>query len=133
MLATASGSSITNPQWWLGYETNFNLTAPWIVWYASSANAIHPSVNEAGAQHNDPTVPLDASAHLYGVETYGSTGAFRLADAIVQSHTYTDPIGALNLRLHVLQGSGTVSFDWVRVRKAVAPAPTVTVGSVETY
>lgn len=132
-LATASASSVSGAQWWLGYETNFNLTAPWIVWFASSANAIHPSVNETGTQHDDPTVALDGNAHLYGVETYGSTGAFRRADTIVQSHTYTQAIGALNLRLHVFQMNGTVSFDWVRVRKAVSPAPTVTVGSVENY
>jgi len=133
VMATASGGQITNPLWWLGYETNFNSSAPWIVWYANSANAIHPSVNETGAEHDDPTVALDGNAHLYGVETYGSSGAFRLADAIVKSHTYTGVIGALNLRLHVYQGAGSVSFDWVRVRKAVSPAPMVSVGSVETY
>jgi hypothetical protein len=133
VMATASGAQVSSPMWWLGYETNFNSSAPWIVWYASSANAIHPSVNEAGFEHADPTVALDNAPHLYGVETYGSSGAFRLADAIVKNHTYTGPIGALNLRLHVYSGSGNVSFDWVRVRKAVSPAPTVTVGSVETY
>jgi hypothetical protein len=133
VMATATGSSVSNPEWWLGYETNFNITAPWVVWYAHNANTIMPSVNEAGTQHNDTAVALDANAHLYGVETYGATSAFRLADAIVDNHTNTSAIGALNLRLHVLQTGGTVSFDWVRVRKAVSPAPGVAVGTVETY
>jgi hypothetical protein len=132
-LATPTSASVSNPDWWIGYETNFNITAPWIVWLADSANAIHPSVNETGTRHDDPGTPIDTSPHLYGVETYGTSGAFRLADAIVDSHTYTQAINALNLRLAVLQGSGTVAFDWVRVRKAVSPAPTVSVGSVETY
>jgi len=133
VMATATGAQVSGPSWWLGYESNFTSAAPWIVWYASSANAIHPSVNEAGFEHDDATVPLDGNPHLYGVETYGSSGAFRLADTIVQNHTYTGPIGPLNLRLHVYQGGGNVSFDWVRVRKAVSPAPTVTVGTVESY
>ena len=132
-LATATTTSVSNPQWWIGYEVNFNITAPWIVWLADAANAIHPSVNEAGTRHEDAASLLDTNPHLYGVETYGTTGAFRLADAIVDTHTYTQAIGALNLRLAVLQGSGTVSFDWVLVRKAVSPPPGVTVGSVETY
>ena len=134
-MATAAASSVSNPQWWLGYETTFNVSAPWIVWYAHMANQIQPSVNETGTQHNDTAAALDTNPHLYGVETYGTSGAFRLADTIVDTHTYTQAIGALNLRLNVLQGNGggTVSFDWIRVRKAVSPAPTVSVGSVETY
>ncbi len=132
-LATATNASVTNPDWWIGFEVNFNITAPWVVWLSDSANAIHPSVNEMGTRHDDATTPLDTNPHLYGVETYGGTSAFRLADTIVDSHTNTSNIPALNLRLHVLQGSGTVSWDWVRVRKAVSPAPMVSVGSVETY
>ena len=59
--------------------------------------------------------------------------AWRYADAITQSHTYTAAVGALNLRLHNYQSGGPVSFDWARVRKAVSPAPAITVGSVESY
>ena len=133
-LATAAnGTSITNPDWWIGFETNFNIMAPWVVWLADSANAIHPSTNETGTRHDDPSSLLDTNPHLYGVETYGGASAYRLADVIVDSHTNTSTVGALNLRLHVLQMGGSVSFDWVRVRKAVSPAPTVMVGSVETY
>lgn len=133
-MATASTTSVTNPEWWLGYETNFNVTAPWIVWYAHNANQIMPSVNESGTQHNDTAVTLDGNPHLYGVETYGGTSAFRVADVIVDNHTNASVIGPLNLRLHVyFQPSGTVAFDWIRVRKAVSPAPGVTVGTVETY
>jgi len=133
VMATATGVSVSNPEWWLGYEQTFSFVAPWVVWYAHDANTIMPSVNEANTQHNDTPVPLDASPHLYGVEMFGATSAFRLADVIVDNHTNASTFGPLNLRLHVLQNSGTVSFDWVRVRKAVSPAPTVTVGSVETY
>lgn len=132
-MATASSASVSNPQWWVGYETTFTVQAPWVVWLASAPNAIHPSINESGTRHEDPASTLDTNPHLYGVENYGGTSAFRLADAIVDTHTNTSTIGALNLRLSVLQAGGTVSFDWVRVRKAVSPAPTVTVGTVETY
>ena len=78
---------------------------------------------------------LDASPHLYGVENYGDGAAFRLADVIVETRTYATSLAAttFNLRLHNYQSGGTISFDWARVRKAVNPAPAVTVGAVETY
>ncbi|HSN27574.1 MAG TPA: hypothetical protein VLT45_14880 [Kofleriaceae bacterium] len=132
-MATASSASVSNPQWWVGYETTFTVQAPWVVWLASAPNQIHPSINETGTRHEDTASKLDTNPHLYGVENYGGTSAFRLADAIVDTHTNTSNIGALNLRLSVLQAGGTVSFDWVRVRKAVSPAPMVSVGTVETY
>lgn len=133
MMATATGTSVSGPSWSLGYGMSFNASAPWILWYASSANALHPSVNETGTQHNDTASALDLNPHIYGVETYGTSGAFRFADTIVDTHTYTSTVGALNVRLDVIQASGTVSLDWVRMRKAVSPAPGVSVGTVETY
>lgn len=131
VMATPTSASVSNPDWWFGFESNFTFQAPWIVWFANNANQIHPSVNDT-SQHDDPPVTLDTAPHLWGVETYGTSAAFRLADAVVDSRT-TNITSPLNLRLHVLQSGSTVSFDWVRVRKVVTPAPTVSVGTVETY
>ena len=132
-MASASTAAAQNPYWWGGYQTNFSISQPWIIWHSLAAATLHPSVYSASETWNGTNIALDTSPHLYGVETYGTAGAWRYADAITQSHTYAAAIGALNLRLHNYQSGGPVSFDWARVRKAVSPAPAVTVGSVETY
>ena len=133
-MATASAAAASNPYWWGGYQTTFTTTQPWHIWHAvSGANQIHPSEYDSNQLWNGTAVALDTAPHLYGVEHYGTSGAYRMADVMAQTRTYTAAIGALNLRLHNYQSGGSVSFDWARVRKAVSPAPSVAVGSVETY
>jgi hypothetical protein len=135
-LATSSQAAADNPYWWGGFQANFSTSPPWVIWHAvSGADQIHPSAYDSAAGWNGTSVVLDTSPHLYGVEHYGDSAAFRVADVIVQTRTYATSLAAtsFNLRLHNYQSGGTVSFDWARVRKAVTPAPAVTVGAVETY
>ena len=133
-MATQSAAAAGNPYWWGGYQTTFTTTQPWHIWHAvTNVNSIHPSEYDSNALWNGTSVALDTAPHLLGVEHYGTSGAYRMADVIAQTRTYTAAIGALNLRLHNYASGGSVSFDWARVRKAVSPAPTVAVGSVETY
>jgi hypothetical protein len=134
-LATASTGAASDPYWWGGYETNFAVTQPWDVWYSdgSAANKVHPSEYDSNRQWNGTAVGLDTAPHIYGVEHYGTSGAYRMADAIVDSHTFTGTVGALNIRLHNYNSGGSISFDWARVRKAVSPAPSVATGTVETF
>ena len=133
-MASASSAAASNPYWWGGYQTTFTLSQPWVIWHAvSGANQIHPSEYDSAATWNGASIALDTAPHLYGVEHYGTTGAYRVADVIAQTRTYAATIGALNLRLHNYQSGGAVSFDWARVRKAVSPAPSVAVGSVQSY
>jgi hypothetical protein len=132
-VATASAAAASNPYWWGGYQSMFTTTQPWHIWHAvTTASSIHPSEYDSNSLWNGTSVALDTAPHLYGVEHYGTTGAYRLADVIAEGRTYSAAIGALNLRLHNYQSGGSVSFDWARVRKAVSPAPSVAVGSVET-
>jgi hypothetical protein len=135
-LATASSAAATNPYWWCGFQQNFSLSAPWVIWHAvGGASQIHPSAYDTSSSWNGTSVTLDTSPHLYGVENYGDSGAWRVADAVVQQHTYATSLAAtaFNIRLHNYNSGDTVSFDWARVRKAVNPAPSVTVGTFETY
>jgi hypothetical protein len=136
-IASATANAVSNPYWWAGYQANFSTTVPWVIWHArNGASQIHPSVFETGGTAWDGTsVALDTSPHLYGVEHYGDSAAFRQADAIVQTRTYGASMAAtsFNLRLHNYSSGGSVSFDMARVRKAVNPAPAVAVGAVETY
>lgn len=133
-LATASAGAASSPYWWGGYQTTFTLSQPWHIWYGyGGANKTQPSEYDSNQFWLGTNVGLDTSPHIYGVEHYGATGAYRMADVIVQSRTFTAAIGALNLRLHNYMSGGSVSFDWARVRKAVSPAPGVAVGTVETF
>jgi len=135
-VVTASQAAADSPYWWGGFQTNFSLSAPWVIWHAvGAADAIHPSAYDTASTWNGTAVTLDTAPHLYGVENYGDSAAFRLADVIVQTRTYATSLAAtsFNLRLHNYNSGGTISFDWARVRKAANPAPAVTAGSVETY
>jgi len=132
-MASASAAAVANPYWWGGYQTDFSTSQPWIIWHSLAASTLHPSVYSPAENWNGNNIALDTAPHLYGVESYGTSGAWRFADVIGQTHTYATAMSALNIRLHNYQSGGSVSFDWARVRKAVSPPPTVAVGSVETY
>lgn len=133
-MATASSGAASNPYWWGGYQTAFTLTQPWHIWYGyGGANLLQPSEYDSNRYWLGTNVGVDTAPHIYGVEHYGASGAYRIADVIAENHAFTATVGALNLRLHNYQSGGSVSFDWARVRKAVSPAPTVAVGTVETY
>lgn len=57
---------------------------------------------------------------------------FKFENAVHETHTYdVAPPGAFSVRLWNYNSSPTVSFDMVRVRKAIDPAPTVTIGAAE--
>jgi hypothetical protein len=135
-IAIASSGATTTPYWWGGYQSNFSASPPWVIWHAvSGANQIHPSSYDGTSNWNGTPVALDTSPHLYGVEHYGDSAAWRYNDVVVETHVYGVSMAAtsFNVRLHNYASGGDVSFDMARVRKAANPPPTVSVGTIETY
>jgi hypothetical protein len=134
----AIAQSASNSDWWAGFQNGTMDVAPWLHWYTLNQNAACPDFR--GVTADSPWYgtdhPLDTQPHLYGVENYGDQSMYRLEDVPYQTHIYAPmqpPPAMLDVRLWDGSDTTTVSYDWVRVRQAVNPPPTVTVGSPETY
>jgi hypothetical protein len=134
----ATASSTTASDWWAGFQNGTADVAPWLHWYTKNQNAACPDF--LGVSTDQPwygtDVPLDTAPHQYSVENYGTKSMYRLADVPVQSHIYapmSPPPAMVNVRLWDGSDMTQVSYDWVRVRKAVDPPPTVTAGTPQTY
>ncbi len=128
----ASASALGNPWFWGGFEVGFSVSAPWVIWHSEDPNTIKQEILRVGV---NPTAAnqrtLDSGAHLYGVEHLGNAARFRSSNADAGSIPYGGSIGSMNVRLHNYQSAGAIEFLMARVRKAVSPIPTVTLGSVE--
>jgi hypothetical protein len=134
----ATASSATNSDWWAGFQNGTMDVAPWLHWYTKDQNAVCPDflgVSGDTAWYGTD-VGLDTAPHQYSVENYGTKSMYRLEDVPVQSHIYapmSPPPAMVNVRLWDGSSMTTVSYDWVRVRKAFDPPPTVTAGTPESY
>jgi hypothetical protein len=128
-------SGTTGIDFWAGFQASFTNGPPWDIWYTINANAkIFPSFNEASEWDGTP-LNLDTMMHLYGVENYGDSSTYRFEDVLGESHTNPSPLSSpIKIRLsNFNSGQNKITFDMVRLRKAVNPGPTVTVGAVETF
>ena len=134
----AISGTATAADFWAGFQIGTMDVAPWLHWWTKDASSICPDY--LGVATDSPwygtDVSLDTAPHLYGVENYGDASAYRLADAIVQSHVYAPmqpPPAQVDVRLWDGDATAIVSYDMVRVRQAVNPPPAVTVGPAESY
>jgi hypothetical protein len=131
----AQAASASNNVWWAGFENSTVNQPPWLIWYTNSPTIIAPayratttSVDWEGTSKN-----LDTSGHLYSIENFGDHAIFKFEDAVYETHTYDVAApAAFSVRLWNYNSTPTVSFDMIRVRQAIDPAPTVSVGAVET-
>jgi hypothetical protein len=128
----ASSNALNNPWFWGGFEIGFTVTPPWVIWHSEDPNVIKQEVASGGNEVARNAQPLDLGAHLYGVEHLGTLARFRFRNAEVGSISYTGSINQMNVRIHNYQSAGAIQLLMARVRKAVNPIPTVTLGPVET-
>jgi hypothetical protein len=134
----ATASSATASDWWAGFQIGTMDVAPWLHWYTLNPNAVCPDF--LGVATDTPwygtDIPLDTAPHFYSIENYGTKSMYRREDVPVQSHVYAPmqpPPAQVNVRLWNYSDSTSVTYDWVRVRQAIDPPPTTTVGAPETY
>ena len=134
----AIASSATASDWWAGFQIGTMDVAPWLHWYTHNPNAVCPDF--LGVATDTPwygsDIALDTQPHLYSIENYGTKSMYRREDVPVESHVYAPmqpPPAQVDVRLWDGSSSTTVSYDWVRVRQAVDPPPTTTVGAPQTY
>ncbi|HWO25429.1 MAG TPA: DUF2341 domain-containing protein [Kofleriaceae bacterium] len=129
----AAGSAVSSPWFWGGFEVQFSVTAPWVIWHARNANQVRQEILRSGSNASFANErALDTGAHLYGVEHYGTSAGFRYNNAPVGTISYGGNIGLMNVRLHNYQSGGTIQILMARVRRAVYPVPTATLEAVET-
>ncbi len=127
----ASTNALANPFFWGGFEVGFTVTPPWAHWYSDDSNRIKQWIRSGSeVPMNERT--LEVGAYLYGVEHYGPAVGFRHGNVGVATLTYNSPVATpMNVRLHNYQSGGAIQLLMARVRKAVNPIPTVTLGPVE--
>ncbi len=132
----ATATSTTASDFWAGFQLGTADVQPWLHWWTEFHTSINPdfqatsnSTYWAGA-----TIALDTSPHFYGVENYGTSSMYRYDDEPHDSHVYdVSPPDPLSVRLWEGDKASTVKYDLVRVRPAVDPTPTATIGAPENY
>jgi hypothetical protein len=130
----AIASSTSNNSWWAGFQIGTPDVPPWLHWWTEQQTTIRPDFKATdtstlwlGTEKN-----LDTQPHYYSIENYGMKSMYRYDDAVYETHVYdVAPPATLSVRLWNGQSTPAVSYDMVRVRKAVDPPPTVTVGAPE--
>lgn len=128
----ASSGALASPWFWGGFEIAFTVTAPWVIWHCHEPSTIKQEIRIGSSTVAMRSRALDTAPHLLGVEHYGTSAGFRYHDAFAGSIPYGGTITqAMNVRLHNYQSGGPIQFHMARVRKAVDPIPTVTLGDVE--
>lgn len=120
---------------WAGFQNGFPDQPPWLHWWTMNAYEVRPDywASQSGTVWYGNPVALDTSFHQYGVENYPDRSAYRYDGPIVEEHVYDlppDP-AQLNARLHNNTSTSFAVYDWVRVRLAIHPQPTITVGAPE--
>ena len=132
----ATASSLTNSQFWGGFQLGTQDVQPWLHWWTQSLNAIRPDFQATSSSTLwlGANITLDLNRHFYGVENYGISSMYRYDDQPRDSHLYdVSPPSPLSVRLWEGDKATTVKYDQVRVRQAVDPTPVATVGAPENY
>lgn len=132
----ATASTATNAGFWAGFQLGTMDVQPWLHWWTQSLNAIRPDFQATNTSTLwlGANITLDLSPHFYGVENYGTSSMYRYDDEPRDTHVYdVSPPDPLSVRLWEGDKASTVKYDLVRVRQAVDPAPTATVGAAENY
>jgi hypothetical protein len=127
-----SSGAVASPWFWGGFEVQFTVTAPWVIWHARNPSMIRQEVYRAGPGPSTANErAIENGARLYGVEHYGTSAGFRYQNAPAGTLAYGGSIGSMNVRVHNYQSGGTIQLLMARVRKAVNPIPAVTLGEIE--
>lgn len=132
----AIASSTTASVFWAGFQNGTMDVPPYMHWYADTGNEILPDYQgtSAGMFWLGTPVALDLSPHIYSYENYADSSMYRHDDVPYAMHAYDVlPPATESIRLWDAAGKPTVSYDWVRIRQAIKPNPTVMTGPPEMY
>lgn len=125
----------TSMYFWGGFQNGTGTSGPWMIWNTRNEAGIHPEVDDLSQITAGALTPYDTSFRLYGVENYGGSSMYRIANASVAKLGHQQDVAAsISVRFdNYNSGSSSVQVTMARVRKAVDPPPTVTLGPVETF
>jgi hypothetical protein len=130
----ATTSAATGNAFWAGFENSTNNAPPWLIWWTNTTTIIAPAykANGGSTDWRGTAKTLDTNAHIYSIENFGKHAIFRIDNTAYETHTYdANPPAAFNIRLWNYNSTPTVTYDNVRIRQVIDPAPTVMVGAVE--
>ena len=136
------------PRFWLGYQTDLMDNAPWIIWInrdltdsytppGAVAGTIWPETYSTAAGMSGPAYgtakTLDGAKHYYTVQRLADRVVYKYEEqpvtdfALPQTDSTSLPVRLTN------EGTKSLVFGMVHVRKAVWPDPTVAIGATETH
>jgi hypothetical protein len=116
-------------------SVDFDNVEPWLIWVNRTAGSIRPEVeiSAVNAQELGTTTPLPlGQRRIYGVERFAARTVFRRDNQIEQSLSWsTQYATSMQVRLTTQSADAQATFDFVRIRRASDPPPSVTLGSTE--
>jgi hypothetical protein len=123
-------------RYWGGFQrvNDFLDDEPWIIWIARNATAdIAPEFLNDGTGVPDvgTAVTVPTAPRIYSVERFPTATVYRFEHAQIDRLTHPSYTTALQVRL-ANESSNNILFDWMRIREAVDPPPTATLGPEET-
>jgi hypothetical protein len=133
-VAQSSAAPTTSVGFWGGFEGSTTDGPPYTIWWTFTTTGIGPAygITTNSTAYSGTPVTLDTAAHYYSVEHYGKGAMYRFDDVPYDTQAYDVAYATpLYVRLWNYNSTPTVSFELVRVRQAVDPPPTVTVGAPE--
>jgi hypothetical protein len=132
-VAIPSSTTTSSFGFWAGFEGSTTNGPPYTIWWTFDTTAIGPAYQITGGQAYQGTpVDLTTAAHYFSVEHYGKRAMYRYDNVPYDTQTYDIAYATpLFVRLWNYNTAPTVAFELVRVRQAVDPPPTVTVGAPE--
>jgi hypothetical protein len=137
---SADANAVSEPYFWGGFDNQFSFNDPWVRWFGGfSSGQLRGSTDlptQSASYGTNQT--FDTTKHLYGVESYDASAAFRIDDLQVDSLTYG---GTLATPMNVTfynhasgpSGNGILQIEMVRTRKVATPVPSVMLGMPELY
>jgi hypothetical protein len=133
-VAQSSQAPTTSIGFWGGFEGSTTNGPPYTIWWTFATTGIGPAygINSGSTPYQGTPVTLDTAAHYYSIEHYGKGAMYRFDDVPYDTRAYDVAYSTpLYVRLWNYNSTPTVAFELVRVRQAVDPPPTVTVGAPE--
>jgi hypothetical protein len=126
----------TSGQYWGGWQNGTGYTAPWMVWIARQPNAIHPELfgNGDAGYSVGSDVSINTAVHAYSIEYQSDRAYYRIDGGAESSLGFAQALAQqMGIRFENYDSNAAMPVRDVRVRGAVRPAPTATLGAMEPY
>jgi hypothetical protein len=132
IVAIPAQTTTSSLGFWFGFEGSTTNGPPYAIWWTFNTTSIGPAygIDATSTPYEGTPITLTTAPHYFSVEHYGKGAMFRYDDVAYDTQAYDVAYSTpWYVRLWNYNTTPTVAFELVRVRQAVDPPPTVTVGA----